>query len=98
MEACRFYIKFLPRHGFHDLLTLAGIFKEVIVLGNVYTAFSNSTTILKVRKVTILLLKQVGSSMVVQWLGFCLLMQQVQVQFLVRKLRSHMPPGQKTKI
>ena len=31
--------------------------------------------------------------MVVQWLRFILLMQGTQVQFLVRELRSHMPPG-----
>ena len=40
--------------------------------------------------------KQETSSMV-QWLRFSLPMQEVWVQSLVRKLRSHMPLGQKTK-
>ena len=38
-----------------------------------------------------------GTSLVVQWLRFCLPMQGLQVQSLVRELRSHMPCGQKTK-
>ena len=35
--------------------------------------------------------------LVVQWLRLCLPMQGVQVPSLVGELRSHMPPGQKTK-
>ena len=31
-----------------------------------------------------------GTSLIVQWLGICLPMQGTWVQFLVRKLRSHM--------
>ena len=34
-----------------------------------------------------------GTSLVVQWLRICLLMQKMQVRFLVGKLRSHMPWG-----
>ena len=33
------------------------------------------------------------TSLVVQWLRLCLSMQGTKVQFLVRELRSHMPPG-----
>ena len=33
------------------------------------------------------------TSLVVQWLRLCLSMQGTKVQFLVRDLRSHMPPG-----
>ena len=39
-----------------------------------------------------------GTSLVVQWLGLCLPLQTVQIQSLVRKLRSHMPRGQKNNI
>ena len=39
----------------------------------------------------------VGTSLMVQWLRFHPPMQGVQVQSLVRKLRSHMPWDQKTK-
>ena len=38
-----------------------------------------------------------ATSLVVQWLRLCLPMQGVWVQYLVRKLRSHMPRGQKSK-
>ena len=38
-----------------------------------------------------------GTSLAVQWLGLCLLMHRVQVQFLVRDLIAHMPHSQKTK-
>ena len=36
--------------------------------------------------------------LVVQWLRLCLLTQGVQVRFLVKELRSHMPHGQNTKM
>ena len=36
-----------------------------------------------------------GTSLEVQWLKFCLTMRGVQVGSLVRKLKSHMPRGQK---
>ena len=38
-----------------------------------------------------------GLPQVVQWLRLCLIIQEVWVRSLVRKLRSHMPPGQKKK-
>ena len=38
-----------------------------------------------------------GTSPVVLWLRLHLSMQGVQVQFLVRELRAHMPHGQKVK-
>ena len=38
-----------------------------------------------------------GTSLEVQWLRLCLLMQGVQDRSLVRELRSRMPRGQKTK-
>ena len=38
-----------------------------------------------------------GTSLAVQWLGLCLRMHRVQVQFLVRDLIAHMPHSQKTK-
>ena len=38
-----------------------------------------------------------GASLAVQWLGLHLPTQGVQVQTLVRKLRSHMSHGQKKK-
>jgi len=38
-----------------------------------------------------------GTSLVVQGLGFCLPMQGVQFPSLVGELRSHVPLGQKTK-
>ena len=38
-----------------------------------------------------------GTSLVVHWLGLYLLLQGMQVQSLVRELRSHMPCDQKKK-
>ena len=38
-----------------------------------------------------------GTSLAIQWLRLCLPTQGVKVQFLVRKLRSHIPHSQKTK-
>ena len=40
-------------------------------------------------------LQGLGTSLAVQWLGFRLPVQGVQVQFLVGELRSHISPGQK---
>ena len=40
---------------------------------------------------------KVGISPVIQWLRHCLPVQELQVQSLVREVRSHMPHGQKTK-
>ena len=39
-----------------------------------------------------------GTSLAVQWLRLHLLMQGVQIPFLVGKLRSHMPQAKKLKI
>ena len=38
-----------------------------------------------------------GTSLAVQWLGLCLLIQGVRVRSLVRELGFRMPRGQKTK-
>ena len=39
----------------------------------------------------------IGTSLEAQWLRFCLPMQGVQVQFLVREAKPHVPCSQKTK-
>ena len=41
--------------------------------------------------------KRKGISLVVGWLGLCLPMLGVQVQFLVKELGSYMPHSQETK-
>ena len=41
--------------------------------------------------------REEGTSPVVQWLRLCLSMQGLQVQSLVKELRSYMPHGQQTK-
>ena len=42
-------------------------------------------------------LNSLGTSLLVHWLRFCLPLKGVQVQPLVRELRSHMPCSQKSK-
>ena len=46
---------------------------------------------------TVTLKKELGTSLVVQWIRLHLPMQGVRVQSLVGELRSHVPRGQKTK-
>jgi len=54
-------------------------------------------TELNLHKLVVKKKKRIGTSLAVQWLRFHLLTQGVWVQFLIRELRSHIPPGQKPK-